>query len=133
MSENLDLARSIYADWERGDRSLAWTDPAIEFGALTGGPELRRWTGREQVVEAMRNIDSVWEDFRREAEEYRELDDELVLVVHRRSGRGTARGIELTEIGGRGAKVLHIRDGKVTRIVGHWDRDHGLADLGLEA
>jgi ketosteroid isomerase-like protein len=133
VSENLDLVRSIYSAQERGDWiwSAEWADPAIEW-VRVDGPEVGTWTGREQVVEALRSFESAWADYRRQVEEYRELDDERVLVVHQRSGRFTASGIEVTEFAGRGAAVWHIRDGKVTRVVGYWDADRAYADLGLE-
>ena len=130
-SANVELVRSIAVAWERGDRGFEWADPAIEF-VRVDGPEVGTWTGQERVAEVMRDIDSAWEDYRRVAEEYRELDDERVLVVHRRSGRGKTSGIEVAEIAERGAGVWHIHDGKVTRVVGYWDSDRAFADLGLE-
>ena len=79
----------------------------------------------------MRDIFGAWDDYRQHPDEFRELDDERVLVVYRRSGRGKMSGMEITELG-KGAALFHIRDGKITRIVAYFDAGNALADLGLE-
>jgi ketosteroid isomerase-like protein len=131
MSANLDLVRSIYADWERGDfRRTDWADPEVEF-VFADGPSPGRWTGVAAATEASSDFVSAWETVRIEADGYRELDRERVLVLTRGSGRGKTSGLELAQIRTQGAHLFHVRYGKVTRFVVYWDRDRALADLGL--
>jgi ketosteroid isomerase-like protein len=47
------------------------------------------------------------------------------------SGRGKTSGLDLAQIRSKGAWLVHVRDGKVTRFVRYWDRERALADLGL--
>ena len=83
MSANLELVRSIFADWKRGDfSSTDWAHPEIEY-VFTDGPAPGTWTGLAGMEEASRDWVSAWEDWHAEAEEYRELDDERVLVLYR--------------------------------------------------
>jgi ketosteroid isomerase-like protein len=134
MSENLDLVRSIFADWERGDffSSGEWADPEIEL-VQADGPEPSRATGLAEIAAAWLKRLNDFTDIRVEAEEYRELDDTQVLVVVRNSGIAKTSGIDLKQIGGgRSALVVGLRDGKVARLVAYFDRDRALADLGLE-
>jgi ketosteroid isomerase-like protein len=132
-SANVELVRSIYAGWERGEYGSAeWAHPEIEF-VIADGPQPGTWKGLAEMADASRGVFDVWEDYRAEAEEVREVDKARVLVVHRRSGRGKTSGIDLAKLHSRGAIVFHIRDGKVTRFIAYLDRDRALADLGLEA
>jgi len=128
-SANVEFVRSIYTAWERGDwSSAAWADPQIEF-VIADGPVPFRTTGVRGMREGWRSWLSAWEGFGMRAEEFRELDDERVLVLHRYSGRGKSSGVELDEMRARAAIVVHVRDAKVTRLVGYNDREHALADL----
>jgi ketosteroid isomerase-like protein len=130
-SANLDLVRSIYADWERGDYSSTyWVDPEIEY-IHPDGPEPGRWTGLAGIRQAARERLSAWNDYAPKAEEYRELDDERVLVLIRFTGRGKTSGLDLTRVQSKGATLFHIRGGKVTKILQYLSRDRALADLGL--
>jgi hypothetical protein len=84
--ENVELVRSIFAAWERGDFTpAAWTHPQLEFVAADG-PSPGRWTG--MAPEGFRNWVSAWEEFRTGADELRELDDERVFALSWFSGRG---------------------------------------------
>jgi ketosteroid isomerase-like protein len=133
-SASLDLVRSIYQDWERGEYfggSGEWVDPEIEF-VVEGGPEPGCWTGLDGLIEGARAILNAWEDWRPEAVEYRELDDERILVLFHPSGRGKTSGLDVGDVAGKGANLFQVRGGKVTRIVAYWDVRRALADLGLE-
>jgi ketosteroid isomerase-like protein len=129
-SENLDLVRSIYAARERGDYSSTdWAHPEIEF-VIADGPSPGSWTGVDAMVEAWRDFQSAWDELHPEVEEYRELDDERILVLVRLRGRGKASGVELEEMRAKAATLYHVRGGKVTRLV-YSDRARAFADLGL--
>lgn len=131
MSANLDLVRSLYAAWERGDYGSAdWADPAIEF-VTADGPDAGSSTGLAAMVEGWRDFVSTWDGYRFEAQDYREIDSERVLVVIHISARGKASGLELAQVRSQGATVLHVRHGKVIRLVLYWDSQRALADLGL--
>jgi ketosteroid isomerase-like protein len=128
----VELVKSIYAAWERGDYSAAeWAHPEIEF-VLADGPDPGRFKGLAEMAEGWGNRLSAWEEVRFEAQDFCELDHERVLVLTHGRGRGKTSGVELGQLSHRGAVLFHIRGGKVRRCVSYWDRDVAFADLGLE-
>jgi len=127
-SANLDLVRSIATAWGRGCyRSVDWADPQIEF-VIADGPEPGRRTGVTDLAPMLLEFQAAWQEYHSEAIEYRELDDERVLVLTYASGRAKASGVQ---IGQMRANVFHLRDGRVTRLVAYWDSERALADLGI--
>ena len=129
--ENVEVVRSIYAAWERGDYSSAeWAHPDIEY-VIADGPSPGSWFGLAGMAEAWRDFLSAWEEARAKGEDYRELDDERVLVLFSRSGRGKTSGVELGQMQSRGANLFQISDGKVTKLVIYHDGERALTDLGL--
>jgi ketosteroid isomerase-like protein len=129
MSENLDLVRSIYTDWGRGEFSRTdWADPEIEF-AIGGGPDPGKWRGLSGMAEGWRGWLAAWDGYRAEVDEYRELDDGRFLVLGRIRGRGKTSGVDVeTEF----ANLLEVRDGAVVALTLYSNRRHAFTDLGLE-
>lgn len=130
-SANVDLVQAIYAAWERGDYGSAhWADPGIEF-VFADGPSPSRSIGLAAMAEANRDWLEAWDDVRQVMEDIRELDDNRVLALHCFVARGKKSGLELDQIQRRAAAVYTIENGKVISLVHYFDRDRGLADLGL--
>src|SRR4051794_13272690 len=106
-SGNLELVQSLYAAWKRGDySSVGWAHADIEF-ISADGPAPGKWIGHTGMAEGWREFLSAWVEFRLEAVEYRELEDDRVLVLTRQSGRGKTSGLELAEMETKAAALLH--------------------------
>ena len=126
--ENLEAVRSIFAAWERGDFSSAeWAQPDIEF-VVVDGPTPGSWTGVTAMAAAWRDALSVFEGLYCEADDFRALDDERVLVLMRISGRGRTSGLEVSGVTMEGANLFHLRDGRVTKLILYWDREPALVE-----
>jgi ketosteroid isomerase-like protein len=130
-SANIDLVRSIYAAWERGDYgSVEWADPDIEF-VIADGPLPGRWTGLAGMSEGVVTWLGPWEALQQKADAYREIDDSRVFVLHHYRAHAKRSGLDLDQMQAKAACVFHIRDGKVARLALYWSPDRALADLGL--
>ncbi|HWH44914.1 MAG TPA: nuclear transport factor 2 family protein [Thermoleophilaceae bacterium] len=126
MSDALDLARSIYARWERGDFSDAsWAAPDIECVNAFDGVSTR---GVAEMAVAWRDWLAAWEEFSVTADEFVEIRDG-VLVLTRFHGSGRTSGLSVDDL--PGACHFDIRDGKVVRIRLYTDRPAAYAEVGL--
>ena len=131
MSENVELVRSIYAAWERGDYSSAeWAHPEIEY-VNADGPDRGTRVGLAGMAESWRRLLSVWSEFNTKAEEYVELEDGRVLVLAVFGGTARISGLDVRDGRSKGANVFEISGGKVRKLILYWNQERVFADLGL--
>ena len=129
MSENLDLVRSIFADWERGDFSRSnWADSDIEY-VIVDGPDPGSTRGLAAMARRAGEELRPAQNTRLAIKDIRELDGERVLVLINGSGHGKSSGVEVDyeEI-----QIFDLCDGKVVRLTVYYEPKRALADLGLE-
>ncbi|MGO9488331.1 MAG: nuclear transport factor 2 family protein [Solirubrobacteraceae bacterium] len=126
---NVELVRSIYESWEAGDFSRAgqWADPEIEVASF-GGPVTGGFVGAAAIEQGWQALLDTLDDVRPEAQEYKDIDDERVLVLSCLHGREKGNGEAVEQLR---ANLFRIRDGKVVRLIFYWSRDRALADVGL--
>jgi hypothetical protein len=90
-----DGRRPLARAFERGDfSSTEWAHPEIDFEAIgmitVGGPSPVRSVGVAEMVARQSRLPECMEDLRFEVDEYRELDEDRVLVNYSDRDRALA-------------------------------------------
>ena len=126
--ENVEIVRSLYDGWLRGDMGLDRLDPEIsmvEADVLPGSVSVHGFDAVKRYIESFTKH---WADIRFEPEQFIDAGDSVV-VVARLVGTGKRSGIEVTH---RWAYVWTVRGDKALSMVGYADRAEALKAVGLE-
>jgi ketosteroid isomerase-like protein len=130
---NLDRARRGWDALNRGDLDtvLSYIDPEVEWRPALGpgGMEGNVYRGKAAYERWLReDLSEVWEEFRGEALDFRELPGERVLLLGFLHSRGRASGAELRVPFGQ---LAQFRNGLVVRLDAFPDHASALAAAGL--
>jgi ketosteroid isomerase-like protein len=127
--ENLNALQRVYRAWAegdvRGDTSIY--DPHIVYLSQPGDPDRGPHLGLGATGEYYRDFLASWDDWRIEADEYREVGDSIV-VRARRTGIGKGSRVPVED------EVFHVwsfRGGKVIRMEVFRNEAEALEAVGL--
>jgi ketosteroid isomerase-like protein len=111
---NVDLVRSLFAAWTRGDwSSTAWADPSIEFVMdVEGFPDLGACQGVTEMSHAWSRFLSAWDGFYASQPELIDRGDRVIGFYTIRA-RGKSSGLEVNQ---PVAGIFTLRDAKVVRL-----------------
>ncbi len=130
---NLDVVRTVFEALTQRDvrGALEVADRKVEFyapatAALTRGG--RSYRGYEGIFSYFRDVASVWDELEFTPQEYRELDDEVVVF-----GRLRARGYSGFLIDEPAQWVFRLRNGKVLWVAAFKSKLAALEAVGLSA
>jgi ketosteroid isomerase-like protein len=130
---NLEATRRAWDAFNRGDYEtlLELIHPEIEWRPAQGpgGPEGTVYRGREGYRQWIYDdVIPVWEFFRGENLELRELPDGRVLILGHLRGKGRGSGVDVSVPFGQ---IADVRDGMAYRLTGYLDHESALEAAGL--
>jgi ketosteroid isomerase-like protein len=109
--ENVEMVRSILADWARGDySSVDWADADIVFRGGDGSES----RGLDELGHLWGEFLTAWDHFATTPERFIDAEGDRVLVLVRFEGRGRASGTPTTAF--TGGQLFTLRGGKVVRL-----------------
>ena len=129
--ENVEIARSFFAAFADRDQGAAAAvlHPEVEIRpAIVGGPEGIVYRGLDGNKRFWADIDAAWSEFRIEAEEFRDLGEQ-VLVLGRAFARAEGSGIALDE---PAAWLAVMDEGRIVRFRSFSNQREALEAAGLE-
>ena len=128
MSDLTDRLRAAYDGFGRGDIDavLAVMDPEIEWDASDALAHTGHYHGHAGVREYIESLSGAWEVYNLNAEQFSESNDGAHVRV-----LGTVSGklADGQDIEARFAHVLHLDDGKVTRLKVCLDREAAMREM----
>jgi uncharacterized protein len=130
--DDVEIVSAAHEAFARGDVAalLAALHPAIDWDASAALLHKGRYTGHDGVREYLASLSGVWDDFKLLAEEFYGVQENMVLVHGRISGRDKGSGQEF-EAGF--SHVAHLLDGKVVKLQIFVERRAALRAAGIEA
>ena len=124
--ENVEIVRSILANWKRGDfSSIDWADPQIEY---IGGDNVET-RGIDALARRWREFLAAWDHFATAPEQFIDAGDDRVLALVSFEGRGRTSGAPTTSFSG--GQLFTLREGKVVRLALYTGRKQALEAAGL--
>jgi ketosteroid isomerase-like protein len=129
-AENVQIIRRLVEAFNVRDIDsvVQGMEPDVELHPLQARLEGKAYRGHDGVREMLADYDQDWEYVQVYAEEFRDADDEVV-VLGRLHGRGRASGIDLDVPLGF---VWTLHEGKVVRVQSFSEQADALRAAGLE-
>ncbi|HEY4426807.1 MAG TPA: nuclear transport factor 2 family protein [Solirubrobacteraceae bacterium] len=130
--ENVEIAKRAIDAFNLRDfdgYNELWRQDAEWFPAMAGIVEgSGGYRGREGLAAFSREVGNTWEDFQVIADEYRDVDDRVLLLC-RIAGHGKGSGVQVESPGGI---VFDFGEGKISCARGYLGRSEALRAVGLE-
>ena len=127
--ENLSRVRHIHAEWARGNweagRELMATDAHVSWQVPEGFMDAH---GLEELTPKVRDFLGQWREFRFEANEFTELNEDSFLVTGSIYGVGKASGVEVKA---PGFYVWRFHNDRIVRFHAGFAREEALIAAGL--
>jgi ketosteroid isomerase-like protein len=129
--ENVEIVRRVLGLWNAGGvepkRRPEFFDPEIRMDLRGRKINPAVYEGYEGLDRFVSEVAEVWAQFSVELGELIDADPHVVSVMHV-TGRGQGSGIEVE---GQLAWVWTLRDGRIVRVEGDFDRESALEAAGL--